>query len=126
MGLGLALSLSFWGPQARAEPAGGARQAPWRASFCTQQQNTILLDYRGPLREYRGPISYGFAGYSETCIHAESKWLTPATRLRLPGPGQVPRDLLAGYTLVVRLPGEGYWTVPMTPGRCASADRPRA
>ncbi len=91
----------------------------WQANYCTDPPVTIVLDYKGPLREYRGRLCYGFAGYSETCFIPESRWLTPASRWRLPGPGQIPLDLLSGYTLLIRLPEVEEQAVAMQPGRCS-------
>jgi len=62
------------------------------------------LHYRGPTMPFRGPLCYGFAGYNETCFELELDWLTPATTIDLHAPGGVPRDLLAGYMMLVRYP----------------------
>ncbi|MEM1433821.1 MAG: hypothetical protein AAGG11_07205 [Pseudomonadota bacterium] len=65
------------------------------------------LRYAGPITRPFGPLCYGFAGYSETCIRLSEPWLTPAAVVELYAPGGVPLDLLAGYQLRVRFPS---WT----------------
>ena len=98
-----------------------AAQPLWSATYCTQPQSSVEIAYHGPLRPYRGVICYGFAGYSETCFNPQSDWLTPASRFKLPGPGQVPADVLAGYTLLLRVHDEPLHAIAMQPGRCLDA-----
>ena len=74
------------------------------ATLCQQKSAFFLLEYRGKLQSFRGQLCYGIAGYNETCMDPKLEWLTPATKIRLLAPGQVPLEFLRGYTLLVRYP----------------------
>lgn len=73
-------------------------------SLTEAQPYRFVLAYHGPVVPFRGSVCYHFAGYNETCLTPKLRWLTPATELALYAPGGVPRDLLPGYTLLVRFP----------------------
>jgi len=92
----------------------------WQAALCKGQPPTVQLAYRGAITEYRGQICYHYAGYNETCLSPAGRWLTPATRLRLLTPGQVPSELLLGYTLLVRFTAvsDKVHAYPLTLSRC--------
>lgn len=77
---------------------------------------TFVLSYSGPIVEFSGELCYGFAGYNETCLRPKLEWLTPATQIELIAPGQVPEELLKGYTLLVRFPAlsETQYRYPVT------------
>lgn len=89
-------------------------EAQWQAKLCvstdtttqasTQTQPHIELSFHGPITETFGPLCYHFAGYNETCLPTQQRWLTPATTIKLIAPGQVPVELLQGYILLVRFP----------------------
>lgn len=80
--------------------------AQWQAKLCTTRQKHpyIEFSFHGPITEVVGPLCYHFAGYNETCLPAQRRWLTPATTIELIAPGQVPVELLQGYILLVRFP----------------------
>ena len=89
-------------PQA---PAGlDAHLAAMKMRLTDEEPYRFVLRYRGPRVPFRGPLCYHFAGYNETCLDPRTEWLTPATEIELHAPGGVPRDLLAGYTMLVRYP----------------------
>jgi hypothetical protein len=92
--------------------------AQWQAKLCTttpaaaptttpttrQKHPYIEFSFHGPITELIGPLCYHFAGYNETCLPTQRRWLTPATTIELIAPGQVPVELLQGYILLVRFP----------------------
>lgn len=90
--------------------------AQWQAKLCTTRSTPtttstlrpthpyIEFSFHGPITEVVGPLCYHFAGYNETCLPAQRRWLTPATTIELIAPGQVPVELLQGYILLVRFP----------------------
>ncbi len=103
------LTLMLWGAHA----AAAIPEPPPQAAFNLAKMELTLkrnppyrfrLHYRGPTMPFRGPLCYGFAGYNETCMKLDLRWLTPATTIELHAPGGVPRDLLQGYVMLVRYP----------------------
>lgn len=64
----------------------------------------FVLHYRGPVASFHGKLCYGFAGYTETCFKPDFEWLTPATRIALYAPANVPAELLRAYRLEVSAP----------------------
>ena len=97
----------------------------WQASLCAlnNQQPYIQLSYNGPITELYSPLCYHFAGYNETCLPAKKRWLTPATEIQLIAPGQVPTELLLGYTLLVRFPwhSDTHYRYALDDQRCRNA-----
>lgn len=93
-------------PTAQATLTSAARCALASSIVTLQQQPTphFTLRYRGPVSAWRGPLCYHFAGYNPTCRTLPDAWLTPATPLTFPAPGQVPTDLLSGYRLLLSAP----------------------
>lgn len=93
----------------------------FRLTLGTAAPYRFRLHYHGPTMPFRGPVCYAFAGYNETCRDPHIRWLTPATVIDLWAPGGVPRDLLEGYTILVRFPAlseRGYrFTLEEHPGR---------
>ncbi len=94
------------------------------AILCTSTPSrtapVVELRYAGPIQEVIGPLCYHYAGYNETCLPVAKRWFTPATRLTLAAPGQVPGELLQNYTLLLRFPWQQQDNIalPLTPGRC--------
>lgn len=90
----------------------------------TAEPYRFRLHYHGPRMPFRGPVCYAFAGYNETCRDPHIHWLTPATVIDLWAPGGVPRDLLEGYTMLVRFPALSErrfrFTLEARPGRDGS------
>ena len=81
-----------------------AQLARFPLTLCSARPYRFRLHYHGSRMPFRGPVCYAFAGYNETCRDPPIRWLTPATVIELWAPGGVPRDLLTGYTMLVRFP----------------------
>lgn len=105
-------------------------EAQWRAKLCvpantiagasTPVQPHIEFSFHGSITETFGPLCYHFAGYNETCLPPQQRWLTPATTIELIAPGQVPVELLQGYILLVRFPwlSEDVYRYPLANTTC--------
>ena len=92
----------------------------WQASLCETDPPQVRFRYGGAITAYSGQLCYHYAGYNETCQPLPELWVTPATNIILLTPGQVPVDLLRGYTLLVRF-GELSDTLhayPLALGHC--------
>lgn len=87
-----------------AEESAGAALSRMTMSLTRSHPYRFVLAYRGRTMPFRGHLCYWFAGYNETCLDPQLEWLTPATEIELYAPGGVPRDLLAGYVMLVRYP----------------------
>lgn len=107
------------GDSAPAAPdaAEAAQLARFTLTLGSARPYRFRLHYHGSRMPFRGPVCYAFAGYNETCRDPAIRWLTPATVIELWAPGGVPRDLLTGYTMLVRFPAlseRQYRFVPET------------
>lgn len=105
----------------------------WQAELCANSaehkpiQAYIRFRYTGPITKVVGPLCYHFDGYNETCLPPKEDWFTPATAIKLIAPGQVPTELLQGYTLLVRFPwrSESLHRYPLQPpATSAQGSRP--
>lgn len=93
-----------WSAVPQPDPEAAQALARMEVTLTTTRPYHFVLAYQGPRKPFRGPLCYWFAGYNETCMNPKLDWLTPATEITLHAPGGVPRDLLQGYTLLVRYP----------------------
>lgn len=106
----LSISVSSEAAKSSENRANEAFESQWQAKLCASTnaskptQPHIEFSFHGPITETFGPLCYHFAGYNETCLPPQQRWLTPATTIELIAPGQVPLELLRGYILLVRFP----------------------
>ena len=94
-------------PTLSLEPPNSSAGCALASSIATLQLQTppaFHLRYRGAVMPWRGPLCYHFEGYNRTCQNLAEGWLTAASELRFPAPGQVPADLLEGYRLILSAP----------------------
>lgn len=68
------------------------------------------LVYQGDRLEVGDTLCYRIEGYSETCLAMPLPNLISGMRIRLIAPN-VPDDLLAGYTLLIRFPDRSDATI---------------
>ena len=82
-----------------------------RLSF-TVVEGSFEIHYRGERISVGDTLCYRIEGYSETCQEMPMPNLISGMRIRLIAPN-VPDDLLAGYTLLIRFPDRSDATIPV-------------